>query len=250
MATLSRKTIGTAMRAIELWSRATIEQWLYEMDVPNRFAVGDSKMKLLLNVFKSLEQMGQQDLILRLILDAATRLPDDRQAKLQAALIRDGYVVADGQVAIDVPVAEEDRSALELLVERNEFFLDQSTLTHHLKETTALFRQEKWDSAIGHARNFVEQLLSDIAGSIAAARSEKPDLSRPVLIRKYLEHAGFFDKAEREKLADGVYAFFSEEGSHPGISSQSAARVCMHVLWAFGYYVLEKFEDWRASNDL
>ena len=51
------------------------------------------------------------------------------------------------------------------------------------------------------------------------------------------------------RLADGVYGFFSEQGSHPGISTQSAARVCVHVLWAFGYYVLEKFQEWRKTHE-
>ena len=70
-----------------------------------------------------------------------------------------------------------------------------------------------------------------------------------VHVRQYLQDAGFLDEAEKKKLTDGVYGFFSGEGSHPGISKQSTARVCMHILWAFSYYLLEKFKHWKATYE-
>jgi len=162
--------------------------------------------------------------------------------------MKDGFVVGNGALAPDVPQAEENKTALEVLVERHRDNLEVTTLTHHLKENIDLFRQGKWDSSISHARNFVEQLLGDIARAVAQVRSENPNLRRPVQVREYLQNAGFFDEAEKRKLTDGVYGYFSEEGSHPGISTQSASRVCMHILWAFAYYLLEKFENWEAQN--
>ena len=248
MATLSRNTLGIALQWIASWSRTSIEAFLYRLDVPDELIAGDSKLKLVLNVFRGLERLGRQDLLAQIIFQAAESLEGDTSAWLQEALMRDGFVVGDGELAPDVPLAEENRTALEILVEKHAADLDVETLNHHLQENTDLFRQEKWDSSVSHARNFVEQLLDDIARAIAGNRAESPALDRPAEVREYLHRSGFLDEAEKKKLADGVYGFFSEEGSHPGISTQSAARVCMHVLWAFSYYLLEKFENWRRDN--
>jgi len=114
---------------------------------------------------------------------------------------------------------------------------------HHLDENTTLYSQGKWDSSISHARNFVEQLLSDIAEHIKASKKDSTDLSKPFKIREYLQTVGFFDESERKKLVEGIYGFFSEEGSHPGISSEGAARACNQMLQAIGLYLLEKYES-------
>ncbi len=220
------------------------------MDVPNNLVVGYSKTELLLNVFRGLESQGRQDLLVSIVSVAVERLQGESFKTLRDALLKDGFVVGDGTIVPDVPVAKQNRTSLELLLERNTQYLTIGTLIHHLKENIDLFRQEKWDSSIGHARNFVEQLLDDIAKVIAKAKKESPDLSKPVKVREYLQTCGFFDEPEKKKLVDGIYGYFSEEGAHPGISEQSIARVCMHILWAFGYYVLEKFEDWKSKNGL
>jgi hypothetical protein len=248
MATLSRKTLGVTISCLEKLSSATIDHFLYELDIPDRLAVGDTKKRLLLNIFRGLESEGREDLLRTIVFQALPRLQRDDQAWLKEALMKDGFVV-DGAVAEDVPVAEENRTSLELLINRHKEDLDISTLTHHLKENIDLFRQERWDSSVSHARNFVEQLLKDIATTIASSNKESPDMNRAVEVRNYLEKTGFLDSGERRKLVDGVYGYFSEEGSHPGISDQSAARVCMHILWAFSYYILEKFEDWKQQNN-
>ncbi len=249
MATLSRKTLGIAINCLAIWSRSRIELFLYELDIPEELITEDSKTSMLLNVFKALEKREREDLLESIVFEAVQRLQRDNRAWLKEALMKDGFVVDGGTVAKDVPIAEENRTSLEMLVNRHAEELDVETLTHHLKENIDLFRQEKWDSAIGHARNFVEQLLKDIARAIAGNKNDNPDLRRPVTVREYLQTCGFFDEAEKRKLVDGIYGYFSEEGSHPGISEQSTARVCMHILWAFAYYILEKFEDWKQQND-
>lgn len=249
MATLSRKTLGITISCLGIWSRTKIDHFLYELDIPNELAVGDSKTRLLLNVFQGLEEWEENDLLRKVVFATLERLTHESYRSLKAALQMDGFVVDGEAIAEDVPVAEENRTSLEMLLNRHSEELDVETLTHHLKENIDLFRQEKWDSAIGHARNFVEQLLKDIAIAIAGNKNENPDLRRPVTVREYLQTCGFFDEAEKRKLVDGIYGYFSEEGSHPGISEQSTARVCMHILWAFAYYILEKFEDWKQQND-
>ena len=248
MATLSRRTLAIVMKCLERRSHTSLDAFFYSMDVPDNLVVGDSKLRTILNVFKGLEAQDRRDLLSNIVFRVATDLQYEEKAELQNALLADGFVLEGADIAVDVPKAEENRSALLMLAERHEADLSVDILRHHLGESEDLFRQGKWDSAISHARNFVERLLLDIAGALAAASGETPDLARPVQVREYLQRAGFLDESERKKLADGVYGFFSEEGSHPGISTQSTARVCMHVLWAFGFYVLEKFENWKEQH--
>ena len=170
--------------------------------------------------------------------------PTDAQQILQAALIRDGFVSSGEEIVPEESLAAEHKTALEQLVEKHAQCLVTRTLLHHLHDAEELFRLEKWDASVGQSRNFVEQLLTDIAHYTANQRHESPDLSRPVRVRDYLRQAGFFDEGERRKLVDGVYGYFSEEGSHPGTGHQSTARVCLSILWTFGFYVLEKLEAW------
>lgn len=248
MATLSRRTLGIAMQCLERQTRTWIEAFLYRLEVPDELVSGSNKMELLLGVFRALERLGRHDLLRQIVYETAMSFSDDRGPWLCEALLRDGFALGSAGLAPDVPQADDNRTALEVLVHQHAADLDETTLCHHLRESIDLFRQEKWDSSVSHARNFVEQLLGDIAKAIAAKKHDSPSLSKAVLVRQYLQASGFFDKAEREKLVDGVYGYFSEEGSHPGISTQSAARVCMHVLWAFGFYVLEKFGNWKNDN--
>jgi hypothetical protein len=190
--------------------------------------------------------MGRQDLALKLVQTALNRTADgEMRKKLEDALMRDGFVEANQELVAEESRAIEHKTALEQLVNKLATNLTAPTLQHHLREAEQLFRLDKWDSSIGQARNFVEQLLTDIAGAISKSRHETPDLTKPVLVRNYLEDCGFFDETERKKLVDGVYGYFSNEGSHPGISNQSTARVCLSVLWTFGFYLLEKLDAWH-----
>lgn len=248
MGTLSRKTIGTSIRAIEAWSRTEIELFFYENDVPGDLVFGSSKMALLLSVFQKLEARDEELKILNLIQLALPRVNETSAEELTQCLMRDGFVV-DGKALIDAePDAQEFRTAIAAMRDTHEGDLEVTTLSHHLRECEDLFRQEKWDSSIGHCRNFVEQLLKDIATALAQGRDAKPNLSQPRFVREYLQSSGFLDEPERKKLVDGVYGYFSEEGSHPGISTHSAARISKSILLSFAFYVLEKFEAWKSGE--
>ena len=248
MATLSRRTLGIAMQCLERQTRTSIEAFLYRLEVPEELVSGGNKMELLLRVFRGLERLNRPDLLQQIVFEIATSFNDDHGPRLREALMRDGFALGTGGLAPHVPQAEDNRTALEVLLRQHACDLDEPTLCHHLRESIELFREDKWDSSISHARNFVEQLLGDIAKAIATRKHESPTLSKPYQVRQYLLDSCFFDQPEKMKLVDGVYGFFSEEGAHPGISTQSAARVCMHVLWAFGFYVLEKFGNWKNDN--
>jgi hypothetical protein len=245
MAVLSRKTCGIAIDALErTLTRTSIERLFWENDVPSQIS-GSSKAELLLNAFRAFETMHRQDLALELVRAALRRTPDDSMRKqIQSALLRDGFVDSGDQLVPEETRSAENKTALEELVAKHAASLTHTTLIHHLHEAEELFRLEKWDASIGQARNFTEQLLLDVAKAVSASRSETPELDRPIRVRNYLESSGFIDETERQKLVDGVYGYFSNEGSHPGISKQSTARICLSILWTFGFYVLEKFDEW------
>jgi len=247
MGRLSRKTILTAINLMERWRGVDINTFFYEHEVEEYLGTG-SKKERLLSVFQRLEQDGKEKQLRQLLLAVLGRLHAHEYTELREALVRDGLVATCSTLMEDVPVAEDTRSSLEVMIDECADLLKVGTLRHHIRENSVLFEQGKWDSSISHARQFVEQLLRDIARAIADNRGETPSLDRPAKVREYLHSSGFLDNAEKKKLTNGVYGFFSEEGSHPGISTQSAARVCMHVLWAFSFYVLEKFKDWRRKH--
>jgi len=250
MATLSRKTMGTAINVISNWNQSSIVHFFFENDIPNELVpVKVSNHNMVLSVFRRLDGEQNQSKILELIYEILKKnLSADDRTKLEQALLRDGFVVSDSSVIDAEPDIEERQSAVIALTHKYESDFDCDTLTHHLTECEDLFHQEKWDSSISHCRNFVEQLISDIATNIATARSEQPNLSQPRFSRDYLLKVAFFDESEKKKLVDGVYGYFSEEGSHPGISTQSAARVSKSILLAFAFYVLEKYDSWKTGG--
>lgn len=246
MALLSRKTCSILAESLDTrLSRTSIEKLFYDAEVPNHLLSGSNKMALILSVFRHLEDHGDYDRLFGIVKMALPRLQTEDRRILSAALLRDGFVVGEGaDVVPDEDLSVKHKSALERLVSQHSDKLTANVLLHHLSQAEEFFRLEKWDASIGQSRNFVEQLLTDIARYGSTSRHEFPDLSRPVKIRDYLQQLGFFDEAERKKLVDGVYGYFSEEGAHPGIGKHSTARVCLSVLWNFGFYVLEKFGTW------
>lgn len=248
MATLSRTTIGTAVQLLSLGNRTELEHFFYQNEVPDNLVVGSNRLAMVMNVFRALEAQGEHELIVQLIERALPDLHEQAQRELQQCLLRDGVVVDGGAVIDAEPEAEEQRSAITALLSIYETDFDSATLSHHLSECEDLFRQEKWDSSIAHCRNFVERLLTDVATALAAARKDQPDLSQPRLVRDYLQSVKFIDGSERRKLVDGVYGYFSEEGSHPGISTHSAARVSKSFLLSFAFYILEKYGAWKSGE--
>lgn len=248
MATLSRKTIALAGSILEGWSRTVIEHFFYANDVPENWQFGSSKLAIVMNVLQNYERSGQPEKLLGLIQELMNRCGDHARNELEAALLKDGFAVAGSDVIDAEPDQVENRSAVLALIDKYAHDFEAETLHHHLAECEDLFQQGKWDSSIGHCRNFVEQVLADIAEAIAVARTETPNLTQPRQVRDYLQASGFLDEAEKKKLVDGIYGYFSEEGSHPGISNHSAARISKNMLLSFAFYILEKYDAWRKGS--
>lgn len=190
------------------------------------------------------------DLSNRLI--GLSRIP--QVAKLDSALQEVGFTIGeDGRVRPTEILREESEQAgdyLDELISENHAYLTVDTLKHHLHQHRILYAQGTAPgAATGEARQFVEQLLLDVAAAVASRLGHEPNLSQPWRVRQYLQDQGFFSKDEREKLIDGVYGYLSGVGSHPGIPDHSMARMAHVILLNLGVYLVEKLAAWMHARD-
>lgn len=164
----------------------------------------------------------------------------------------DGYAYKSNKIIpLDFDPAESKQITNEVVQKiNNNSELNSKVLLYELEQCEENYAKGKghWKDCIGNSRNFVEQLLEDIAKSASKARGNSTDLSKPVKVREYLLKSGFFDKDEKEKLVDGIYGYFSERGSHPGIPDDKATRIARNVMLNFGFHLLEKFETWKNNS--
>jgi len=245
---ISRYTIGILVEILADWDKRALRTLLFKYEVPSSIALSEESRQVLALKGMSYLEENLPEKIEEIVKEvASSTMPESNRQKLEKALLRDGYTVFNGKLLSEPIDVGEEKTALEILVTRNEE-LSRDTLVHHLKENIDHYKNGKWDSSIGQARNFVEQLLEDVARFIASGREEDPNLGKPILVRDYLQKIGFFGNTERRKLVDGIYGYFSEKGSHPGISEQSTARVSRNMMLSFGFYVLEKLENWKRGN--
>lgn len=245
MGTFTYKSVGVIIEHLETCWRNKIDHFLEKHGVPSELFVdrpqSSSKLKLLRDVFKNLIENESTPILKGIAESVLLDISPTKKDSLEKALQADGFIIEEGKLLAGPVSTIEERTALEMMIERNSD-LSQETLKHHLQENHDLYTLGKWDASIGQARNFIEQLLLDIAGHVAGQSGDSPDLSKPVKVRDYLENVSFFEKDERKKLIDGVYGYFSEEGSHPGISEQRIAQVCRIICLTLGQYLIEKLE--------
>ena len=252
MGIISRYTIATLIEIIATkGTKADLQTLFFKYEVPfDIFLKEDTKKVVALKGMANIEKNHPEN-IEKIIKEVVSTYPlgDEERERLEKALLQDGYTPFQGKLLSEPLNVEEERNALEVLIGRNRE-LSEDILLHHLKQNIHLYKDGRWDSSIGQARNLVEQILGDIAKCIASTKKEQPDISKPVLVRNYLESSGFLGSSERKRLVDGVYGYFSEEGSHPGISEQSTARVARNIMLSFGFYILEKFENWKSVHQV
>lgn len=249
MATFSDRTVAALASVIEnSFNRQVMCTRLMEHGVPAVYLDGldkENKLGLAVKALRYLLDHGQLADFTMLIEDVADPkgyLQEDARERLQRALMADGLTLdEEGKVAEAQIDEQQVRDALIVLIGRHPEF-QQKVILHHLTECERLYAGGSWDAAIGQARNVCEQVLSDIAAAVATRRNEAPDLSKPVSVRNYLEAVGFLDATERKRLIDGIYGYLSEEGSHPGISDQTSARLARLTIRGVAFYLIEKYE--------
>jgi hypothetical protein len=246
----SNKTVGIAADILEQRTRTQLDAFIRKYEVPVEIykdGFFPSKRSLLEHTFRSLQVLRRDDIIREMIEDLLrSGLLYNQREVLEASLGRDGYAIDGNHIVASEADAEKEQTTLEVLIHKHSK-LSHSVLLHHLSQNRELFAEGNWGASIGQARNFVEQILTDISNILATARSESPKLNAPIEVRNYLESVGFLSSQERKRLIDGVYGYLSEEGSHPGISDHSSARVCRLIMLGIGQYLIEKHNSFSSK---
>lgn len=142
----------------------------------------------------------------QLIRDLRKRRADEQVNQLEEALKERGFLVSDDQKVRPADnLVDEDQGAsdyLDELISRNQKYLTRDVIVHHLEQHWNLYSEgTSPGAATNEARQVIEQILEDIANTIATSRDENPDLDRPVKVRNYLTAREFFDEARRTDLS-------------------------------------------------
>jgi hypothetical protein len=87
---------------------------------------------------------------------------------------------------------------------------------------------------------------------LVASNPLSPDvLTKPVMVRDYLEQVGLLEKKEKEAVSQ-VYGLLNNTGGHPYIAERDQARLMRHLALTFSQFVLLRLEGilrvGRGSN--
>jgi hypothetical protein len=136
-------------------------------------------------------------------------------------------------------------------------FLEKALQIHSLQSVQGFLDQsldnystENYEAANSMTRtaleDFVEQIALRITGlrgkEVIPYKKDRYDYPQPYDYRKYLEQTNFLDKSEFEFL-NKFYGYSSGNGSHPGISTQSEARLRRFVVISILLLFIEKMEN-------
>lgn len=118
---------------------------------------------------------------------------------------------------------------------------------HLLEQSYDNYTQDHFEAANAMTRSALESLVRSIAERLSKVRSEPiPQSSarlgyQPRDYRDYLRQAGFLEEDEYELLRV-FYGYASGEGSHPGLSNRTEARLRRFILVALSFFYLEKMD--------
>lgn len=244
MSTFTYNSVGLIINHLESRSQDRIDHFLELHGLTEDYIRSfnrSSKLTMLRGVFKALLSKEDVGILKRITESVLSEIQSPSKEQLETTLKADGFTITNRALQVGPIEVLKERTALQVLIERNPS-LSRETLLHHLEQCEDIYREGKWDASIGQGRNFIEQLLLDIANHQAKRRGEAPDLSKPVLVRNYLVASTFLGDNERKKLVDGIYGYLSEEGSHPGISEQRIAHISRILCLTIGQYLIEKLE--------
>lgn len=215
---------------------------------------GGGRLGYLERVLEELDD-GHPDHLHRVLRELVARLYQrqltEKLERISIALRERGFRVEDGAIIPTEILAEETQRTgdyLDELIARHADRLTVAVLQHHLQQHRDLYALgTSPGAAVVEARQFVEQLLRDIAVAIAADQGGSPDLTQPVRVRQYLRDATFFDQEELNRLVNGIYGYLSG-AAHPGIADTSIGRLARAIFLNFGVYLLEKFQNYRMQR--
>lgn len=118
-------------------------------------------------------------------------------------------------------------------------------VVRYLKQSFDNYTDQNYESANAIIRTSLEAVVQKTAEIIARARREtipsRNPYHQPSEYRKYLKDTGFLDNQEFELLAK-TYSYCSSDGSHPGLSDETDARLRRFFIIGICLFYLEKLD--------
>ena len=172
---------------------------------------------------------------------------------MQKCLELDGYIYSNGSLLVPeesvIDEAEETGILESLMISVG--LKDITTLKHHLDLSVTDYQESKWDDSILNSRKVLERILAQVANHfnevVNGAPLHEEILSRPSLVRDYLEKQGLIEKIENETISQ-VYRLLSHTGAHPYMAQRDQARLMMHLALTFSQFILLRLDGALKSN--
>jgi hypothetical protein len=183
-----------------------------------------------------------------LILGALNTAVSFRQPT-RRALALDGIQFGQS-IAGNLAEPAEERSRLESALTRQGL----TQVQDFLNQSWDNFVQGNFEAANAMTRTALECFVQETAYRISSSRGNEPIPHNrrhigPVDYRNYLQNTGFLDDSE-SRFLNSFYGYASTDGSHPGVSSESEARLRRFVAIGIALLFLEKMEDAGFMNSL
>lgn len=209
---------------------------------PDRYDNKEHRMQL---VFKGLRDAGTSDAdkaaleLARMVMEKISPPSAGAQSRftewpaLSDALAADGWEY-DIQATRLVPIVPEvsvpeELNGLETELEERGW----STACLHFRQAAKGFGAGDWESANSQLRSFLEDLLPNVAETVAGKQPSNPGAAIQMLEQEFLVNG------EREFLK-GLWALCNERGSHAGVSSRAEATYRLMTVTATARFILSR----------
>ncbi|MCH7573751.1 MAG: hypothetical protein IIA59_01375 [Candidatus Marinimicrobia bacterium] len=226
------------------------------VSVPSELDDGTSKLDRALNVCINLanNQVANASAIFNdLMSEAVYRSRDllnsdfsghEECVRLVQCLRSDGYDIQNGEiVGFDFP--DEQVTEEVSVIEQRLKSRGMDDVAIHMDQAHQNYIDQNYEASNAMLRSALEGTINHIAiikaGSEAYIPRSNPKFLAPRDYRNYLEVSGFLESDEMD-LLNRFYGYASQDGSHPGISSEPECRLRRLFTIALVQYLLEKLE--------
>jgi hypothetical protein len=162
--------------------------------------------------------------------------------ELTRRLELDGFIFRERKLLLqqsDVLDVEQERSILETLYQAAGLQCSFEAF-QFLNLAEEHFIAGRWSDSILNARKFFEITAKEGARALGAWKGSPLDesaLTRPTVVRQYLEQQDLLERKERESL-DKIYSLLSETGAHPYMAESDQARLLRQLSLTLSQFVL------------
>lgn len=167
--------------------------------------------------------------------------------KLLRSLELDGYIYREPDLfrpEQDIINVEEERRTLHVLYKSLNLD-DKEQAFKFLDLSEEHYIAGRWEDAIGNARKFFEQVLSEVANSHSIKSTQQPlaknVYEKPVEVRIYLQNSNLMEEKEVKAIA-AIYSLLSETGGHPKTAKNDQARLLRHLALTLSQFAMLRLE--------